>query len=472
MSGTGTRSLPPTAWKPASDRVTVTRCRWARLADDGSGNLLRRNVAPAALGTVEDPVVFPQRPGGLDWLLGPAATGTAQSPDAFQVSVFAPSDVPAAGAPLLLYLPGGGYVSGGASVRWYDGAELARASGAVVAVLGYRLGAAACFGADPQATPPLIEDVLAGVGWAIDHARHFGGNPDDVTLAGHSAGAWLAFVAAQDRELAPRVRRLALYSLPFQPPPGPEGSLERRRSLEAFLSGDDPSRADADLLSAATAALNEAWAGRGLGVQPLAGGVLPMDVQDWSAAAARLRVEQVLLATTAHEARGFFPPSTAPRVTDAAAAAFRAAHFARPDERPSGGTAWERMTADFTEHQFASVARELAAELGTAGIAVHVSRFDVPGQIDGAGSPHCLDVPFLFGNLPSWRDAPMLAGLEARAFDPIAAAWRDPLVRALSEQELSTPPGQIRSVATEAGVAKIVAAPDATGGSPVRMAEP
>ena len=472
MSATQTRKVAGPASSSEAEAVTVTRCRWARLADDDAGRLVRTGVAPAVVGTGEDPVVFPQRPGGLDWLLGPAAAEAARSPDAFQATVFTPAEVPPSGAPLLIYLPGGGYVSGGASVRWYDGAELARASGAVVAVVGYRLGAAACFGADPQATAPLIEDVLAGIGWAIDHARHFGANPDDVTLAGHSAGAWLAFLAAQDPELAPRVRRLALYSLPFQPPPGPQGSLERRRILDGFLAGEDPSRADADLLSAATAAVNKAWAGRGLGVQPLAGGALPIDVQDWTAAVARLRVEQVLLATTAHEARGFFPPTTAPEVTDAAAAAFRAAHFARPDERPSGGTAWERMTADFTEHQFASVARELAAKLGNTGVAVHVSRFDFPAQVNGAGSPHCLDVPFLFGNLRSWQDAPMLAGLEAGAFETIAAAWRDPLVRALSGQEVSTRPGEIRSVALEAGVPRIVEMPDAAGGSPVRRAEP
>lgn len=449
--------------------VVVTRCRWARLADDGGGRLVRVAVAPAAVGTVDDPVVFPQRPGGLDWLLGPAAAESPSSSDAFQVTVFAPADPPPSGAPLLVYLPGGGYVSGGPSVRWYDATELARATGAVVAVVGYRLGAAACFGAYED-TAPVVDDVLAGVSWVLDHSRHFGADPDDVTLAGQSAGAWLAFAAAQDPALAGRLRRLALYSLPFQPPPGPEGSRERRRILAEHLGGDDASRADPSLLTTVSAAVNKAWAGRGLGVQPLAGGGLPPDVQDWGAAVARLRVEQVLLATTAHEARGLIPPFAG--ISEAAAAAFRAAHFDRPEERRSDGTPWELLTGDMTEHQFASVARELAAELRWAGIEVHVSRFDVPGQIDGAGSPHCFDVPFLFGNLPSWRDAPMLVGLEAGVFDQIAAAWRDPLVRALSGQEVSTPPGEVRSVAVEAGVPKIVAVQDTTGGSPVRVAEP
>ncbi|WP_138418111.1 carboxylesterase family protein [Sinomonas gamaensis] len=453
--------------------AVVTRCRWARLEDDGDGHLVRAAVAPAPVGTVDDPVVFPQRAGGLDWLLGPAAAESPSSSEAFQVTVFAPADLPPSGAPLLVYLPGGGYVSGGPSVRWYDATELARTTGAVVAIVGYRLGAAACFGAPgfgaSGATSPLVEDVLAGVEWVIDHARHFGANPDDVTLAGHSAGAWLAFVAAQDPALAGRVRRLALYSLPFQPPPGAQGSLERRKILAENLGDDDPSRADAALLTTASAAVNKAWAGRGLGVQPLAGGRLRPDVQDWGAAVGRLRVEQVLLATTAHEARGLIPPFAS--ISEAAADAFRAAHFDRPEDRPSDGTPWERLTDDMTEHQFASVSRELAGELRWAGIAVHVSRFDVPSPLAGAGSPHCFDVPFVFRNREQWWDAPMLSGMDS-VFGSVAAAWGEPLVRALGGEKLQTAPGFVRAVGLEDGSVTAEEVPDEGSGSPLRVREP
>jgi para-nitrobenzyl esterase len=453
--------------------VVVTRCRWARLEDDGDGRLERLALAPAAVGTVDDPVVFPQRAGGLDWLLGPAAAESPSSSDAFQMTVFAPADLPSSGAPLLVYLPGGGYVSGGPSVRWYGATELARATGAVVAVVGYRLGAAACFGAAgfglSDGTAPLVDDVLAGVEWVIDHARHFGADPGDVTLAGHSAGAWLAFAAAQDPALAGRVRRLALYSLPFQPPPGPEGSLERRRILAEYLGDHDPSRADASLATTISAAVNKAWAGRGLGVQPLAGGRLSPHVQDWGAAVARLRVEQVLLATTAHEARGLIPPFAG--ISEAAADTFRAAHFGRPEERPSGGTPWERLTADMTEHQFASAARELAGELRWAGIAAHVSRFDVPSSLAGAGSAHCFDVPFVFRNRDQWWDAPMLAGMDS-IFGAVADAWGEPLIRALGGEKLQTAPGFVRVVGVEGGSVTAEEVPDEGSGSPLREREP
>jgi para-nitrobenzyl esterase len=274
------------------------------------------------------------------------------------------------------------------------------------------------------------------------------------------------------------VRRLALYSLPFQPPPGPENAGERRRILGEYLAGEDASRADADLITAASAAVNKAWAGRGLGVQPLGGGRLPDDVQEWPAAVARLRVEEVLLSTTAHEARGFIPPAAAPGVTEDAAAGFRAAHFAKPHERASEGTPWERLTADMTEHQFASVARELAAELRQQGVSVHVSRFEVPASVAGAGSAHCFDVPFVFGNPHQWWDAPMLEGMNPAVAAEVASAWSQPLVQALRGEEtlrregMGTPRGFVRAVRLQDDSVEVAEVADLPLGAPRRVREP
>ncbi|GHG53095.1 hypothetical protein GCM10012320_23720 [Sinomonas cellulolyticus] len=415
-------------------------------------------------------MIFPQLPGGLDWLLGPAASQVEQDDDAFQVSVYAPADA-GPGAPVVVFLPGGGYVSGGASLRWYDASDLARATGAVFVVPAYRLGAAACFTPGADGTVAAIADAIAAVEWALGHAARFGGNPADVTLAGQSAGAWLAFAAAQDPALAGRIRRLALYSLPYQPPPGPEGSAARRRVFAEALGG--AAAGDTAALLAATAEVNRAWAGRGLGAQPLAGGRLRADVQDWPTAVARLvGVEQVILATTADEARAFIPPAAAAGLPGPAADGFRSAHFARPAERPAGGTPWERMIADMTEYQFASAARELAAQFRAAGVAVHVSRLDVEAAPDGAGAAHCFDLPFLFANRAQWYDAPMVAGVPAEGFDAVAAAWREPLVRCLSGELVTTAPGEVRAVGCVSGVVRVEEVPDRAGGEPIRRAEP
>ncbi|MEM5430372.1 carboxylesterase family protein [Cupriavidus oxalaticus] len=43
--------------------------------------------------------------------------------------------------PVLVFIHGGGFVSGGGSAPWYDGERLARAGNIVVVTVNYRLGA-------------------------------------------------------------------------------------------------------------------------------------------------------------------------------------------------------------------------------------------------------------------------------------------------------------------------------------------
>jgi acetyl esterase/lipase len=46
--------------------------------------------------------------------------------------------------------------------------------------------------------PAFVEDAAAAVRWARAHARDYGGNPDRLAVAGHSAGAYNALMLASD----------------------------------------------------------------------------------------------------------------------------------------------------------------------------------------------------------------------------------------------------------------------------------
>ncbi|WP_394160840.1 carboxylesterase family protein [Galactobacter valiniphilus] len=422
--------------------VVLTRCRWARLAYPERRTSRAIPVAPAAPGEVEDAVLFPQSPGGMDWLLGAGAAALDQDDDAFQVTVAAPAG--AAGAGLLIFLPGGGFVSGGASLPVYDAAALARATGRVVMVPGYRLGAHGALGRAKDGTPLLVDDVLRAVAWCLEHSAHFGASTEDVTLAGQSAGAWCALVAAQDPALAASVTRLALYSLPFQPPPGPEGRAERQAVVDDALDGrtfDELSPAEAVDVSAA---LNRAWAGRGLGVQPPSGGRLPASLLEFETLLPRLRVREALLAHTRDEARAMIPPMAAAGFPEPAARGYERSHFAGV---PAAGddSPWERMTAAMTEHEFAGFSRELGAALAAAGVRVHRSRWDVECGVPGAGAAHCTDLPGLFGFAGS-TGTPMLAGVDPEGFAGASERWRSPLIAALAGALAPTAPGTLVAV--------------------------
>jgi para-nitrobenzyl esterase len=121
-----------------------------------------------------------------------AATG-AVSEDCLQLNVFAPRD--ARHAPVMVWLHGGGYVAG---AGWlYDGQNFAR-DGVIFVAINYRLGALGYF-AHPALTAeagprePLgdygLMDQIAALAWVKRNIARFGGDPNNVTVLGESAGA-------------------------------------------------------------------------------------------------------------------------------------------------------------------------------------------------------------------------------------------------------------------------------------------
>ena len=102
----------------------------------------------------------------------------------------------ASGAPVMVWVHGGGYVNGTISSSTTEGARLAAAGGVVVVALSYRLGAlgffpaAAALGEGFEDAANLgILDLVTGLEWVRDNIAAFGGNPGAITIFGQSAGA-------------------------------------------------------------------------------------------------------------------------------------------------------------------------------------------------------------------------------------------------------------------------------------------
>lgn len=96
--------------------------------------------------------------------------------------------------PVIVWLHGGGYVLGAGGLPPYDGKALAR-RGAIVVTVNYRLGHLGFFahpalveeGAEPLANFALLDQITA-LQWVQDNIAAFGGDSDNVTLMGESAG--------------------------------------------------------------------------------------------------------------------------------------------------------------------------------------------------------------------------------------------------------------------------------------------
>jgi len=117
------------------------------------------------------------------------------SEDCLNLDVYAPASGKRAKLPVMFWIHGGGYVNGSGTAALYDGTELAK-QGVVVVSINYRLGRFGFF-AHPALTKekpdgPLgnyaFMDQIAALQWVKRNIAVFGGNPDDVTIFGESAG--------------------------------------------------------------------------------------------------------------------------------------------------------------------------------------------------------------------------------------------------------------------------------------------
>jgi para-nitrobenzyl esterase len=98
--------------------------------------------------------------------------------------------------PVMVWIHGGGFIEGSARNSWYDGALLAKRGEVVVVTLQYRLGAWGFLELSELGGPEYAEsgnlgvlDQIAALQWVHDNIAAFGGDPQNVTLFGQSAGA-------------------------------------------------------------------------------------------------------------------------------------------------------------------------------------------------------------------------------------------------------------------------------------------
>jgi acetyl esterase/lipase len=100
----------------------------------------------------------------------------------------------ASALPVIVFWYGGSWTSGQKADYRFVGAALAK-RGFVVAVADYRLHPSVGF-------PAFVEDGARAVAWLQRNVGAYGGDPQRIVLAGHSAGAYIAaFLALSDDAL-------------------------------------------------------------------------------------------------------------------------------------------------------------------------------------------------------------------------------------------------------------------------------
>jgi para-nitrobenzyl esterase len=149
----------------------------------------RRWEAPIDIETYDESVdasafgaISPQVPGFLEQMLGDDASNMSE--DCLFLNVYVPKNAqPESNLPVLYWIHGGAYTNGAGSIAWYDGSKLA-SRGTIVVSINYRLGALGFAGDGNYG----VLDMLSGLRWVQRNIAAFGGNPQNVTIFGESAG--------------------------------------------------------------------------------------------------------------------------------------------------------------------------------------------------------------------------------------------------------------------------------------------
>lgn len=376
--------------------------------------------APAAPQPVTEPMagVGPQDPTAEDCLYLDVVVPGTPRPDG-------------APRPVIVWIHGGAFIMGAGSAQLYRGTNLAPQLDVVHVSIGYRLGVLGWLDLRAFGTParPVeanlgLRDQLAALEWVRRNIAEFGGDPDNVTVMGESAGAAsvLALLAspASDGLFARAISQSGLLKVPS---PGRVADLAGRfADLMDELDGGVEGMFDADVATLVTASERLLATTPGLPFGPVADDVLSADplaaLRDGSGAGVPL-----LIGTNRDEGKFFqkhgdlLPTSPARieallgdgREGDAVRAAYPGYARRRSVAARLGGdwTFWTSTVAVAEAH-------------AASGAPVWMYRFDFAPpaiRLAGLGATHGMEIPYLFGarSLGRSRHATSLGGARAAA---------------------------------------------------------
>jgi arylformamidase len=122
------------------------------------------------------------------------ATVPGVAPNATSLDIYPPRN--GCPAPVVMWVHGGGWQHGDKKNQVADKIRLFNDKGWILVSVNYRL-------TDPSSPDPVVfprhnEDVAAAVAWVHDNIAQYGGDPDEIALLGHSAGAQIVASVGTD----------------------------------------------------------------------------------------------------------------------------------------------------------------------------------------------------------------------------------------------------------------------------------
>lgn len=191
----------PVTGKIEGSKGEVRVYRGIRYAATTEGRRFQRAADPAPWSTPANASEFgsdcPQPEPGEVPVFASWANPRGMSEDCLFLNVWTRGQGDKKKRPIMVWLHGGGYVTGSGSSHGYDGSRLAERGDVVVVTLNHRLNA---FGyshlAQVSDDPRYADagnlgslDIIKALQWVRDHADAIGGDAGNVTIFGESGGA-------------------------------------------------------------------------------------------------------------------------------------------------------------------------------------------------------------------------------------------------------------------------------------------
>lgn len=326
---------------------------------------------------------------------------SAHETDWLTLNVATP-DPGAVGLPVLVWLPGGGYVISVSSDPTYDPTLLC-AAGLVVVSVNYRVGVEGFALIDGAPANRGFLDQIAALEWVQRNISRFGGDPTRVCVAGQSAGA--GSVASLLVTTQGLFQRAIAHSVP--------GAFARpslaKQVTAALANGEDLRNVDPWQLADKLTAFNASLAGQRDRWGPMAQvgtGVCPVLDEDslpqtpWTALADGV---DLLVGHTRDEFRlfsvmagrvGTFTADDAQRALALYAPSPDSYRAGYPEAGPE-----ELMEIVYSDALFRMPSQQLAEANALAGGRSYLFELCLPAP--GLGACHSLDVSLAFGTLDS-----------------------------------------------------------------------
>jgi para-nitrobenzyl esterase len=349
--------------------------------------------------------------------------------------------------PVMVWIPGGGFMRGGASDALYDGSAMARA-GIMFVSINYRLGVDGFMHFEDAAPNRGLQDQLAALRWVQENIASFGGDPSRVTVAGVSAGAGsVAHLMALPESDA--LFQRAILQSPSLQSHSLEDAAQIRHALAGVL-GIAPTRAAIEAvpfvaLTKALASflanepLKKQWGLRPRNyfpVRPVIDGRM-LQLPPLEALEKRLRhgapKRAVLLGSNAEEMRFYLVPSgEIDRIERNRIQAFihdigwpshTLDDYIHSMPHASLGDIFSSIQTDY---YYRKPTLAMAQFLRDAGAETYLYEFQWPSPLHGGrmGAAHAMEIPFVLGNTESARAEEFIGALAPQALaQDMHARW-------------------------------------------------